>query len=152
MIYQKGVYPVTGVVLHTSATPGNWYKGKTVEEMRDEIRRWHVQGNGWSDIGYHRVFAPDGSMALGRSIYRVGAHVKERNRGTVGICMINNKTHKGIKNFGNYFTEAQRRAVKDYIRELNELTDIRWVAGHNDFTNSKECPGFRVMSEEWLER
>lgn len=151
MIYQgKASYPVTGVVLHTAAVPTGWANGKGINEIVAAIRSWHL-ANGWSDIGYHRVFAPDGKMGLGRSIYKIGAHVKERNRGTVGICMVNHTAHgHTIRRFEDFFTEAQRASVKSYIQDLKELTDIRWVAGHNDFTNAKTCPGFKVVSSEWL--
>lgn len=150
MIYQgKARYPVREIILHTSATPGDWWKGKTVEEMAAEIRRWHVEGNGWKDIGYHRVFAPDGSMALGRSLWTVGAHCMERNRGTLGLCMIPTATHNGVKTFSDYFTQEQWDAVHAYIREVQELTDIKWVTGHNDYA-PKECPGFKVETDDWL--
>lgn len=150
MIYQgKAAYPVHEVILHTSATPGNWWMNKTADQMRDTIREWHVKGNGWSDIGYHRVVAPDGTIALGRSLWTVGAHVKERNRGTIGICMIPIATHAGIKTFKDYFTEKQAQAVRSFIREVQDLTRIKWVSGHNDYA-PKECPGFKVISGEWL--
>lgn len=153
MIYQgKARYAVKEIILHTSATSSQWWQGKTVDEMRDEIRRWHVEGNGWSDIGYHRVFAPDGSMALGRSLWRIGAHVMERNRGTIGICMIPSMAHDGIKTFDDYFTDAQRQAVKAYIEEVQrDFGGIQWVTGHNDYA-PKECPGFKVKTEDWLTR
>lgn len=146
---KHGPTPVTEVILHTSATPGDWHEGKTVDQMRDEIDRWH-RDRGWKGIGYHRVVAPDGSMAEGRSIYKPGAHVKGRNTGTIGICMIPVKTHKGIKEFETYFTEAQRRTVKRYIADLAKLTPISKVTGHNDYA-AKECPGFKVRSSsDWL--
>lgn len=47
MINQNGKYPVHEVILHTPATPGGWYKGKTIQDMVDAIRHWHVDGNGW---------------------------------------------------------------------------------------------------------
>lgn len=149
MIYQGNAgYPVHEVVLHTSATPGDWYKGKSVEEMVEAIRSWH-RDRGWRDIGYHRVIAPDGSIGIGRSLYEVGAHVKERNRGTIGICLIPVKTHNGIKTFDTYFTEEQRKSLKAYLKDLCELTDIKWVTGHNIYS-PKECPGFHVKTEDWL--
>lgn len=151
MIYQgRAGYAVNEVILHTSATPGDWHEGKTVDEMRDEIRRWHVDGNGWSDIGYHRVMAPDGSMAIGRSLWRIGAHVRERNRGTIGICMIPSRTHAGITSFGDYFTDRQRAALVAYIGELQSLTNIKWITGHNDYA-AKECPGFKVGDTDWVQ-
>ena len=149
MIYQEGKYPVHEVILHTSATPGNWHTGKSVQDMVDAIRRWHVVDNGWSDIGYHRVVAPDGSIGIGRSLYKTGAHVRGRNRGTVGICMVPSVTHNGIKTFDTYFTEAQRQAVKAYLKDLMELTEITKVSGHNDYAN-KECPGFKVHTKDWI--
>jgi len=140
--------PVREVILHTAATPGSWQEGKTADEMRDEIRNWHLS-NGWSDIGYHRVIAPDGTIALGRSLWDQGAHVRGHNRGTVGICLIPVRTHAGIACFEDYFTEAQRIALKGYLGELAELTDIEKVSGHNEYSR-KECPGFRVKTEDWL--
>lgn len=150
MIYQgKARYPVHEAILHTAATQGGWHVGKTIEEMTAEIRRWHKDGNGWSDIGYHRVFGPDGAIGVGRPLWRIGAHVMERNRGTIGICMIPVRTHRGIAQFEDYFTEAQRAAVRNYIAELRSLTEIKWVTGHNDYA-PKECPGFKVKTEDWL--
>jgi len=150
MIYQGRVgYPVQEVILHTAATPGGWHEGKTVFQMRDAIRDWHVNGNGWRNIGYHGVFAPDGKNAAGRSPWEIGAHCKERNRGTIGLCMIPVRNHAGLTRFEDYFTEAQRVAVRKYIQDLLVWTGIRWVTGHNDYAPT-ECPGFKVKTEDWL--
>lgn len=150
MIYQgKARYPVTEVILHTTATSSKWWRGKTADEMADQVRQWH-KDRGWRDIGYHRLFAPDGTIAIGRSIYEIGAHTRNRNRGTIGLAMVNVNAHKGITRFEDYFTEDQRAAVKAYIAELGTLTDIKVVSGHNDYTNAKECPGFKVQSSDWL--
>lgn len=150
MIYQgRKKYPVTEVILHTSATPGSWQRGKTANEMRDEITRWHVEGNRWRDIGYHRVVAPDGSIATGRSLWEIGAHVGGHNSGTVGICMIPVNTVTKIGVVEDWYTTAQVYSVKMYLRELMKLTNITKVSGHNDYAN-KLCPGFRVRTEDWI--
>lgn len=146
--YRGRQYPVNEVVLHTSATSGTWYKGKTVEDIVNEIDRWH-RGLGWNGIGYHRVIAPDGTMAIGRSIYEPGAHVAGRNVGTIGICLIPVKKHKGIKVFNSYFTKKQEETLKNYLKDLKKLTEIKKVSGHNEYAN-KECPGFQVKTEDWL--
>lgn len=151
MIYQ-GDYPVTEVILHTSATPPEWWHGKTVEQMRDMIDQWH-RDRGWSGIGYHGICAPDGSWASGRPFTKQGAHVRERNRGTLGFCLIPSRalvSSSHIGRFEDYYTEAQREAVKAKIRAVSAMTDLRRVSGHNDFTDMKTCPGFKVVSQDWM--
>lgn len=146
MIYH-GDTPVTEAILHTSATPKRWAAGKTNHQMLEEIRRWHVQDNGWRDIGYHRVVAPDGQVMLGRSLYVRGAHVAGRNTGTIGICMIGPGTPVGKPS--DHYTREQIEAVKAYLAELADLTDLRKVSGHNDYA-ARDCPGFRVRSGDWM--
>ena len=149
MIYQgKKRYPVHEVILHTSATPGHWHEGKSVEQIVSEIRGWHTS-KGWRDIGYHRIIAPNGDIGMGRSLYDIGAHVRERNRGTIGVCLIPVRTHKGIKDFEDYFTQNQKDSLSNYLRDLGKLTKLKWVTGHNEYAN-KECPGFKVRTEDWL--
>jgi hypothetical protein len=153
MIYQgRARYRVHEAILHTSATPASWQRGKTVETMRDEIRGWH-RAQGWRDIGYHRVIAPDGTIAVGRSLWEIGAHVRERNRGTVGICLIPVRDVPSVMLSGStcddYYTIEQRHALTLYLEELAELTHLKWVTGHNAYA-PKACPGFEVRSTEWL--
>ena len=153
MILQgKAKYPVREAIIHTAATPGSWADGKSVNEMVAEIDRWH-KDRGWKGIGYHRVIAPDGSIGVGRSLYEIGAHVKERNRGTIGICLIpakgaiNRATTMG--RFDDWYTPAQKAALQSYLSELAELMELKWVTGHNAYA-PKLCPGFWVEKEPWL--
>lgn len=142
-------YPVTEVMLHTSATSNEWWVGKTADKMRDEIRKWHMN-QGWRNIGYHRVFAPDGTMATGRSIYEIGAGCMDHNRGVIHLCMIPIAWIDRIGTFDDWYTREQRIAVRDYLLELEELHGKPLkVTGHNDYAN-KLCPGFHVVSDEWL--
>lgn len=152
MIYQgKAKYTISGVVLHTAdCNPETFLRDfPTAEAARAEIDRWH-RARGWSGFGYHCLVMPYGTRIFGRALSRQGAHVKEANRGTLGIVMINRRRHNGIRTFDHYFTAAQRATVKKTIAEWQKNTAISWVRGHNDFTNMKECPGFKVRSEDWL--
>jgi N-acetylmuramoyl-L-alanine amidase len=151
----RASYAVNEVCLHTAATTGDWWKGKSGNDVLDAFWDWHVRQNGWRKIGYHRVVMPDGAILHDsgkrlRSLYEIGAGVAGHNRGVVHICMVPVNTHDGITRFEDYFTDAQKKAVINYIRELSDLTDIRLVSGHNDYTSFKECPGFRVRTEDWL--
>jgi hypothetical protein len=44
------------IIVHCSATP----EGRDVKA--EEVRRWHVEENGWSDIGYHWIIELDGEL------------------------------------------------------------------------------------------
>ena len=148
MIFQgKARHPVTGIILHCSDTRPDWMAGRPLIEKVAEIRRWHVHGRGWRDIGYHWVIDRDGAIAPGRPETEIGAHVEGHNRGTIGICLLGGYGSKADDPFGRNFTAAQDRAVQQLIREIRRRTAIRSITGHNDHA-PKACPGFRVA--EWL--
>jgi len=62
----------------------------------DEIRGWHVNGNGWSDIGYHWVVYLDAAgnwtIAPGRPEKRTGSHAKGANGDSLGIVVAGDYT------------------------------------------------------------
>lgn len=144
-------YEVHEVVLHTTATSGDWHKGKTAGEMMAEVRRWHVEERGWKREGYHGLIAPDGSWADGRPFTMIGAHVQERNRGTLGFALVPVRTvdPRRIGRFEDWYTEAQRKTLRAKLRAVGAMTDLKWVTGHNDYA-AKTCPGFYVKQEDWL--
>lgn len=59
------------------------------------IRRYHIETNGWRDIGYHLGIEQIGSgveVLLGRMPDQVGAHCRESHMNAmgIGICCIGN--------------------------------------------------------------
>lgn len=149
MIYQgNGKYPVDEVVLHCAAVDGKWHVGKTAKQARDIVDQWHKERKPpFKMIGYHGLIMPNGEFIQGRPYTMQGAHVVERNRGSIGLLMIETKTITKMGRFEDYFTELQRQTVK---RIIKCLSGIKHVSGHNDYTNAKLCPGFKVKSEEWM--
>lgn len=151
MIYQgKAQYPVHEIVLHTTATGPDWWKGKTADQMMAEVREWH-KARGWRREGYHFLVAPDGSTADGRPFTEIGAHVKERNRGTIGPVLVPIRTVRTdrLGRFEDYYTEAQRATLRRKIAAIAAMTQLKWISGHNDYA-AKTCPGFQVEQEEWM--
>lgn len=133
------------IIVHCAATRPSWWEGKTVEQKRDEIRRWHVQENGWRDIGYHYVIDRDGRVATGRSLEETGAHTYGHNANSIGICLIGGHGSSTNDAFEKNFTTEQDQALRVLINELKvRLPSIRKVSGHNDYTAAKACPGFKV--------
>ena len=127
------------IVLHCSATPEG--KDYSVETIRD----WHVNGNGWSDIGYHYVIRLDGSVELGRPIDKAGAHVKGHNKTTVGVCYIGGCDEGMLPK--DTMTEDQACAFEEIVNGVRCLfgKDIT-IHGHNEYSN-KACPSFVVQEK-----
>tara|TARA_R110002110_G_scaffold175387_8_gene378959 strand:- start:1777 stop:2289 length:513 start_codon:yes stop_codon:yes gene_type:complete len=138
---------INEIIIHASATKKGWWKGKGVEAIRDEFRRWH-KAKGWSDIGYHFVIDTDGSTAKGRRVANIGAHVKGRNRNSIGICLVGGFGGKKDGAFSDNFTAKQDAALRNLIGRLQaDYPTIDIVSGHNEYAN-KACPCFNVS--DWL--
>lgn len=134
---------LTSIIVHCSATPHGWRAGQPLSDIVEEIRRWHVEGNGWRDIGYHFIIGYDGEVEEGRPLDETGAHTYGHNYGSVGICLIG--PGDTIDNPQKHFTTAQLNALEDLILALqSDYKSITSVTGHNDYTSAKTCPGFKV--------
>lgn len=139
---------INEIIVHCSATRSDWFAGKTLAAKVKEIKRWHVEDNGWSDIGYHFIIDRDGKIANGRDVSKAGAHVQQRNAKSIGICLIGGHGSSPTDRFDDSFTSEQDAALRGLIEDLQGLHDgIEKVTGHNDYA-SKACPGFKVG--EWL--
>ena len=58
------------------------------------IWRFHVMTNGWADIGYNFLIAPDGTIFEGRAggDNVIGAHFSCQNSGTMGVALLGDFT------------------------------------------------------------
>lgn len=136
------------IIIHCAATRPEWGADRPASWKRDEIDRWHRE-RGWAGIGYHYVIDRDGTLVPGRPVERVGAHTKDHNRTSIGICLIGGHGSGATDAFLDHFTLKQDAALRALIDNLRaRFPTIRTVAGHNDFTNAKACPGFKVAG--WL--
>ncbi len=128
------------IVWHCSATKDD--ADVTVEQIRD----WHVNGRGWSDIGYHFVIELDGSVKAGRPLARKGAHVRGHNATSIGICYVGGLDRKGKPK--DTRTTAQKKALYALTEDLMRRFPAATVHGHNEFA-SKACPCFDARSD-WM--
>ena len=53
---------------------------------------FHVNVNGWADIGYNWLIDPNGVLYEGRGDNRLGAHFCGTNGGTMGVCVLGDFT------------------------------------------------------------
>lgn len=133
---------IVEIIIHTTATPPNWRESEGAVAKVNEIRRWH-KDRGFNDIGYHFIIDRNGEVAKGRPIEIDGAHVKGRNKGTIGIALMGGIDGKATDAFLANYTPEQERALIKLIKWLHENYGVVPVTGHNQFAN-KECPCFDV--------
>jgi flagellar hook assembly protein FlgD len=147
------------VVHHTAGT--NSYTRAQAAAIVRGIEVYHVQGNGWNDIGYNFLVDRFGTIYEGRGggVDRnvIGAHAQGFNSGTVGVALI-----------GNYVQAVPPPAQRDALVRLlawrldvahidplstvvytsggnakfraGKIVTLRAVSGHRD-TGPSECPG-----------
>ena len=147
-ILQNGKYNVNEVILHCAALNQaqlKQFSQMNAVQIKAEIDAWH-RARKFNGFGYHGLFMPSGQFLEGRPFTTQGAHVVERNRGSIGFLMIESQEILKMGKFEDFFTEMQRKAVQAKIKEI---PGIKWVTGHNDYAN-KLCPGFKVKDEDWL--
>lgn len=137
------------IIIHCTDTRPNWWEDRTSAEKVAEVRRWHVEENHWSDVGYHFLIDRDGTVIEGRPLEKTGAHVKGHNTGTVGISLFGGHGGSASDQFQDNFTEDQERALMQLIRQLQDnYPSITSISGHNQYA-AKACPTFSVPA--WLE-
>lgn len=137
---------------HTFSPSYGNFKGNNHFALLVGMRNYHVNNNGWSDIGQHFTTFPDGKIGTGRTLEASPACIKGRNENA--LC---------IENLGNFdpggdaMTAAQRetivRASAAIVRRFGIPVNVDRIVYHHWFdlntgarTNGtsgvvKSCPG-----------
>lgn len=102
----------------------------------EEIRRWHMDGNEWNDIGYHFVITKQRPRCNeGRPLEKIPAAVLNYNKGSIAICVTGKNT----------FSPFQFKRLKELIEHLQSLYDNKLtVFNHYELDPSRTCPNFNV--------
>ena len=126
------------IIVHCSAT----IEGANINT--DTIRRWHVDGNKWKDIGYHYVVELDGKIGTGRLESVTGAHTKGKNRTSIGVCYVGGLDQE--KSPKDTLRGVQLGSMEQLLMELLTRYPDATLHGHNEFAN-KACPSFDVQEK-----
>lgn len=132
----------TAIVHHT--VNSNAYSPQSVPGMLRSIQAYHMDAQGWDDIGYNFVVDRFGRAWEGRSnsTYKavVGAHSKNSNSGSTGIAWLGDGTGAGLTASGH---EAIARLIAWKLPLHGTFFSGREIVGHRDrFPTS--CPGNAV--------
>jgi len=127
------------IIVHCSATR----EGQDIPV--ETIKKWHVEGRGWSDIGYHFYIDINAKIWKGRDIQKIGAHCSGNNRSSIGICYCggveaDGKTPKDTR------TESQKESLLSVLKTLKAMFPESTIYSHNEFAN-KACPSFDATNE-----
>lgn len=120
------------IIVHCSASDVEAHDNISV------IKKWHVEENGWKDVGYHYFIKSNGDLQYGRPIQEVGAHCKGNNLTSIGVCL-HGKT---------VFKREQFITLADLVAHLFQVFNINDVKGHSYYDKNKPyCPGFNVYNK-----
>ena len=143
------------LVIHCTATPA----GREVSSA--DLRAWHTSplsegGRGWKQVGYTDLFHLDGTVErLVNNNEDAWVDTWEITNGASGY----NSVSRHIVYAGgcnkqmmpeDTRTDAQREAMKQYVREFHKAHPAVRIVGHGELPNvHKACPSFSV--KEWLQ-
>ena len=129
---------INQIIVHCTATP----EGRDIDAAT--IKKWHVEDNGWSDIGYHWVIRLDGKIEKGRTESISGAHAKGHNDNSIGVVYVGGCDAQMKPK--DTRTNAQKETLKCLLQDLKGRYPNAEIIGHRD-VSSKECPSFDAKTE-----
>jgi len=126
--------------------------GPDMQSSAQDIDRWHKHrgwGARWGDkvfhIGYHYVVRREGTIEKGRPLELAGAHVRNHNRHSIGICYEGGRDAAGKT--ADTRTPEQKAALRTLVGQLKGMFPKALVVGHRDLDPQKECPCFDVVHD-----
>ncbi|AKF10123.1 peptidoglycan recognition protein [Sandaracinus amylolyticus] len=123
-----------------------------VAAMVRGFQRYHMDSNGWCDIGYHFLIGGDGTIYEGRPLEQLGAHVGGHNSGNIGIAFVGCFDGVCPRSYGSRTpSDAAVRAAGRLIHKLSRIYGIsvssRNVLGHRQHSGqSTSCPGSQLLA------
>ncbi len=136
----------THLIIHHAAgvnTASDW--AAVVRSIWD----YHVNSNGWDDVGYNWLIDPNGVLYEGRGDGRLGAHFCGTNGGTVGVCMLGDfttitPTYSAIDKLNSLYSwKACDNGIDPLGTSFHASSgkNLHNISGHRDGTCSTSCPG-----------
>ena len=114
-----------------------------------QIDTWHRR-QGWKlGIGYHYVVRRNGEIEPGRPEYMIGAHCKNHNAHSLGICYEGGLDIRGQP--ADTRTEAQKASMRQLLEVLHRRYPCAVIVGHHDLNPLKACPCIENVAKEYAD-
>ena len=131
---------ITLLVIHCSAVRPDQTSSAA------QIDTWHRRDRHYKfGIGYHYVVRRDGQIEPGRPEWMVGAHCKNHNAHSLGICYEGGLNARGQP--ADTRTLAQKLAMLQLLEVLHRKYPKALIVGHHDLNPQKDCPCFDAVKE-----
>ena len=115
-----------------------------------QIDSWHRKDNHWKlGIGYHYVIRRDGTIESGRPEWMIGAHCKNHNAHSIGVCYEGGLDIRGQPD--DTRTENQKAAMRWLLRQLHRSYPKAVILGHHDLNPQKDCPCIKNVAHEYAD-
>ena len=135
---------ITLIIIHCSAVRPDQTSSAA------QIDTWHRKDNHWKlGIGYHYVIRRDGTIEPGRPEWLVGAHCKNHNAHSIGVCYEGGLDIRGQPD--DTRTPAQKAAMRSLLEDLHARYPRAVILGHRDLNPGKDCPGFENVAKEYAD-
>ena len=129
---------ITLLVIHCSAVRPDQTSSAA------QIDTWHRRDRHYKfGIGYHYVVRRDGQIEPGRPEWMVGAHCKNHNAHSLGICYEGGLDARGQP--ADTRTLAQKLAMVQLLEVLRRRYPKALIVGHHDLNPQKACPCFDAV-------
>ncbi|KAL7037606.1 hypothetical protein ACKWTF_009301 [Chironomus riparius] len=137
------VRPPSGFAVHHTAGARCTTQAACDTQMRN-IQNFHINTNGWADIGYNFCIGDPGQVYEGRGYGRHGAHAPGFNARALGHCFFGE--HTSVLPTAAALSNTQ--SFIDCSRARGELTSTHWVSTHrNDRQSATACPGNALFNQ-----
>jgi len=143
---------ITQLHIHHTWKPSHKdYNGNNGLQLQEAMRNYHINTNGWSDIGQHLTLLPDGKWVTGRDFNKDPASISGWNTGAFAIEMLGN-FDVGNDRFEGKQAEAMYKFCAWFVQFKNLSIDNQ-VKFHRDHPNAgKTCPGSGINRDLFMKR
>ncbi|KAG5326153.1 PGPSA protein, partial [Acromyrmex heyeri] len=141
------IVPIPYVIIHHTVTPECDTRSSCTSRV-DNIRSFHMDTNGWDDIGYSFLIGGDGNVYEGCGWTREGAHTYGYNKKSVGIAFIGNFERKEVN---QTMVDIAHQLIKCGKSQRILRNDVRVLGGRQ--VSSTASPGSYLYTkiQDWPE-